>query len=201
MATRLGTVKRVETSSFSNPRKGGIIAITLREGDSLIAVRKTNGSQGLCLGTRKGYAIHFKEEDVRGVGRSAAGVRGIRLRKGDHVVSATVTSKQFLLTITENGYGKKTPVVEYRTQGRGGMGIINMKAGARNGDIVNVRCVDDGEDAIVTTASGMLIRVPVGQISTVGRNTLGVRVIKLREGEKVSSFTAVPSEQEGVATH
>ncbi|MFA5412433.1 MAG: DNA gyrase subunit A [Candidatus Micrarchaeia archaeon] len=199
MATKLGTVKRVETSSFSNPRKGGIIAITLREGDSLIAVRKTNGSQGLCLGTRKGYAIHFKEDDVRDVGRSAAGVRGIRLRKGDHLVSATVTNKQFLLTITENGYGKKTPVEEYRTQGRGGMGIINMKAGARNGDIVNVRCVDDGEDAIVTTASGMLIRVPVGQISTVGRNTLGVRVIKLREGEKVSSFTAVPSEPEAVA--
>jgi DNA gyrase subunit A len=198
MATRLGTVKRVETSSFSNPRKGGIIAITLREGDSLIAVRKTNGSQGLCLGTRKGYAIHFKEEDVRGVGRSAAGVRGIRLRKGDEVVSATVTSKQFLLTITENGYGKKTPVEEYRTQGRGGMGIINMKAGARNGDIVNVRCVDDGEDAIVTTASGMLIRVPVSQISTVGRNTLGVRVIKLREGEKVSSFTGALSEPEAV---
>ncbi|MDD2655359.1 MAG: DNA gyrase subunit A [Candidatus ainarchaeum sp.] len=195
MATRLGTVKRVETSSFSNPRKGGIIAITLREGDSLIAVRKTNGSQGLCLGTRKGYAIHFREEDVRGVGRSAAGVRGIRLRKGDKLVSATVTGKQFLLTITENGYGKKTAVAEYRMQGRGGLGIINMKAGARNGDIVNVRCVDDGEDAIVTTASGMIIRVPVGQISTVGRNTLGVRVIKLREGEKVSSFTTAPSEQ------
>ncbi len=199
MATRMGTVKRVETSSFSNPRRGGIIAITLREGDSLIAVKKTSGSQGICLGTRKGHAIHFNEDDVRDVGRSAMGVRGIRLRKGDEVVSATVASKPFLLTITENGYGKKTPIQEYRQQGRGGMGIINMKAGARNGDIINVRCAEDSEDAIVTTASGMIIRVPVSQISTVGRNTLGVRVIKLREGEKVSSFTTVPSGQEEAA--
>jgi len=192
MATRLGTVKRVQATDFSNPRKGGIIAITLHEGDSLISVKKTDGSQNISLGTKKGFAIHFSEQDVRDVGRSAAGVRGIKLRKGDELVSATVTKKQFLLTITENGYGKKTPVSEYRLQGRGGFGVINMKTGDRNGDVINLRCVNDDEDAILTTASGMLIRVPVKEISTVGRNTLGVRVIKLREGEKASSFTTVP---------
>ncbi|MCX6768936.1 MAG: DNA gyrase subunit A [Candidatus Micrarchaeota archaeon] len=192
MATKLGTVKRVQATDFSNPRKGGIIAITLHEGDSLISVKKTNGSQNISLGTKKGFAIHFSENDVRDVGRSAAGVRGIKLRKGDELVSATVTKNQFLLTITENGYGKKTPVSEYRLQGRGGFGVINMKTGDRNGDVINLRCVNDDEDAILTTASGMLIRVPVKEISTVGRNTLGVRVIKLREGEKASSFTTVP---------
>lgn len=190
MATRLGTVKRVQAKDFSNPRKGGIIAITLHEGDSLISVRKTDGSKNIILGTKKGFAIHFSENDVRDVGRSAAGVRGIKLRKGDEVVSAAVTSRQFILTITENGYGKKTPVSEYRLQGRGGFGVINMKTGERNGDVINLRCVNDEEDAILTTASGMLIRVPVKEISTVGRNTLGVRVIKLKEGEKASSFTS-----------
>ena len=193
MATRLGTVKRVQATDFSNPRRGGIIAITLHEGDSLISVRKTDGSSNMMLGTRKGFAIHFPESEVRDVGRSAAGVRGIRLRKDDEVVSSSVTKKQFVLSITENGYGKKTPVSEYRLQGRGGFGVINMKTGERNGDVVNLRCVNDDEDAIVTTASGMMLRVPVREISTVGRNTLGVRVIKLREGEKVSSFTAVPA--------
>ncbi len=196
MATRLGTVKRVETSRFSNPRKGGIIALTLREGDSLISVRKTSGDQNIVLATRKGYAIHFSEKDVRDMGRSAAGVRGIKLRKGDEVVSAAVASRQFLLTITENGYGKKTLVPEYSLQRRGGMGVINMKTGERNGDVVNVRCVNDDEDAVVTTASGMLLRVPVREISTVGRNTLGVRVIRLREGEKATSFATVPSEEQ-----
>ncbi len=190
MATKLGTVKRVQATDFSNPRKGGIIAITLHDGDSLISVRKTDGSQNIALGTRKGFAIHFSEQDVRDVGRSAAGVRGIKLRKGDEVVSSAATKKQFLLTITENGYGKKTLVSEYRLQGRGGFGVINMKTGERNGDVINLRCVSDDEDAIITTASGMLIRVPVREISTVGRNTLGVRVIKLREGEKASSFTS-----------
>jgi DNA gyrase subunit A len=192
MATKLGTVKRVQATDFSNPRKGGIIAITLHDGDSLISVKKTNGSQNIVLGTKKGFAIHFSENDVRDVGRSAAGVRGIKLRKGDGLVSATVTKNQFLLTITENGYGKKTPVSEYRLQGRGGFGVINMKTGDRNGDVINLRCVNDDEDAILTTASGMLLRVPVKEISTVGRNTLGVRVIRLREGEKASSFTTVP---------
>jgi len=189
MATRLGTVKRVRATDFSNPRKGGIIAITLHEGDSLISVMKTSGSQGIVLGTRNGFAIHFPEKDVRDVGRSAAGVRGIRLRNGDEVVSAAVTDKPFLITITENGYGKKTPVDEYRFQKRGGFGVINMKTGERNGGVISLRCVDDDEDAIVTTANGMILRVPAREISTVGRNTLGVRVIKLREGEKVSSFT------------
>ncbi len=191
MATRLGTVKRVQATDFSNPRKGGIIAITLHEGDSLISVKKTDGNQNIVLGTKKGFAIHFPESDVRDVGRSAAGVRGIKLRKDDELVSAAVTGNRFLLTITENGYGKKTPVSEYRLQGRGGFGVINMKTGERNGDVINLRCVNDEEDAIITTASGMLIRVPVKEISTVGRNTLGVRVIRLREGEKVSSFTTV----------
>ncbi|MEW5996701.1 MAG: DNA gyrase subunit A [Candidatus Micrarchaeota archaeon] len=194
MTTRLGTVKRVQATDFSNPRKGGIIAITLHEGDSLISVRKTDGSRNIILGTKKGFAIHFSEQDVRDVGRSAAGVRGIKLRRGDEVVSSAVTDRQFILTITENGYGKKTPVSEYRLQGRGGFGVINMKTGARNGDVVNLRCVGDDEDAIITTASGMLLRVPVREISTVGRNTLGVRVIKLKEGEKVTSFTTVMPE-------
>lgn len=194
MATMLGTVKRVQASDFSNPRKGGIIAITLREGDSLISVRKTSGNQTIMLGTRKGFAIHFSEKDVRDVGRSAAGVRGIKLRKGDEVVSAAVADRPFILTITGNGYGKKTPVSEYRVQARGGFGVINMKTGARNGDVINLRCVNDDEDAIITSASGMLLRVPVREISTVGRNTLGVRVIRLKEGERVTSFTTVPQE-------
>ena len=197
MATKKGRVKRVESASFSRPRAGGIIAIGLKEGDELINVRKTDGGQTVLLGTRKGQSIRFKGTDVRCMGRTAEGVRGIRLRKGDEVVGMAICSKPHVLTITENGYGKKTKIEEYRVQSRGGSGIINIKAGGRNGDVVGVRAVDDDE-AIIATNRGMVIRVDVSGISTVGRNTMGVRVIRMKEGEKVASFTTIEaSEGEG----
>ena len=199
MATKKGTVKRVESASFSRPRAGGIIAIGLKEGDELINVRKTDGEQAVVLGTKKGQSIRFKETDVRCMGRTAEGVRGIRLRKGDEVVGMAICNKPHVLTITENGYGKKTKIEEYRLQSRGGSGIINIKAGGRNGDVVGVRAVDDDE-AVIATNRGMVIRVSVSGISTVGRNTMGVRVIRMKEGEKVASFTTIDaSEGEGAA--
>ena len=198
MATRRGTVKRVEAARFSRPRAGGIIAIGLKEGDELINVKKTDGKQSVLLGTKKGLSIRFNEGDVRSVGRTAEGVRGIKLRAEDEVVGMAICDKPAILTITENGYGKKTHVEEYRVQGRGGMGIINMKTGGRNGDVVGVRAVEDEEEAIIATVSGMVIRLRVAEISTVGRNTMGVRAIRLAEGERVASFTTLVEDGERV---
>jgi DNA gyrase subunit A len=198
MATRQGTINKTLLSAFSRPRKGGIMAITLREGDSLIDVKKTDGKQSLLIGTRDGQAIRFNESDVRKTGRGSMGVRGIRLKKGDAAVGFAVCSKPHLLTITENGYGKRTKVEEYRVQARGGMGIINIKAGGRNGKVVGVKAVDEGDEIIVVSSRGRIVRMGAGDISVIGRNTMGVRIAKLKESERVSSFTIMVPEDEEI---
>jgi DNA gyrase subunit A len=194
MVTKNGIIKRTALENFSNVRKVGIIAITLKEGDRLVEVIKTDGKQDLVIATRKGQAIRFKEEDARELGRTGQGVIGIRFKEGeDQVVGIAACRKPALLTVTENGYGKRTSIDEYRAQGRGGSGVINIKTEGRNGDVVGVRGVDDSDEVFVMSSKGQAIRIPVNDISVIGRNTQGVRIIRLseEEGEKVASFAVV----------
>jgi DNA gyrase subunit A len=194
MVTRNGIIKRTALENFSNVRKVGIIAITLKEGDALVEVIKTDGKQELIIATKKGQAIRFKEEEAREIGRTGQGVIGIRFKEGeDQVVGMTTCKRPTILTITENGYGKRTHIDEYRVQGRGGSGVINIKTEGRNGDVIGIRSVDDNAEIIVMSSKGQAIRSPVSDISTIGRNTQGVRIIKLQEeeGEKVASFAAM----------
>jgi DNA gyrase subunit A len=195
-ATKKGIVKRTALANFSRPRRNGIIAITLKEGDEVVEVLKTSGEDDLVIATRMGQAIRFKEQDAREIGRTGQGVIGIRLKKGDDaVVGIGTTKKPAILTITENGYGKRTSIEEYRQQGRGGSGIINIKTEGRNGPVVGVRAVDEDNEVIVMSSHGQTIRIPVKDISVIGRNTMGVRIIRLKEGERVSSFALVPKEE------
>ncbi len=187
--TKKGITKRTAMEEFSNPRKGGIRAFTLREeSDGLIEVVKTSGKDDVIIATKKGMAIRFGEEEIREVGRSAAGVIGIRLREGDEVVSLTVCNKPTVLTVTTKGYGKRTEREEYRKQGRGGTGVINLRATEKNGFVVGVRAIDDKDEIIIITSKGKAIRIPANTISVIGRATQGVRLIKLEEGEEVTSF-------------
>lgn len=197
MLTRNGIVKRSSLNNYSNPRKSGIIAITLKEGDGLIDVKKTKGKQDLLLATRNGLAIRFNEEDAREIGRTGQGVIGIRLEEGDCAVSISVCDRPTMLTITENGFGKRTPTEEYRPQHRGGKGVINIKTGDRNGSVVATHAVDDSDEVLVISTHGKTIRTLVNQISIVGRNTQGVRIIKLEEKEKVAAFATFRIEEGG----
>ena len=195
MATQKGIVKRIALNQFSNPRRAGIIAITLKDGDQLVDVVKTYGKQDVVLTTKKGQSIRFNEQQAREIGRTGQGVIGIRLKdEKDAVVSLAVCRKPSLLTITENGYGKRTSMDEYRLQGRGGSGVINIKTEGRNGDVVEAKAVSDEDDIIVVSSMGQTIRIPAKDISVIGRNTQGVRIITLKEGEKVSSFAVVQKE-------
>ena len=199
MATKNGTVTKTRLSAFSRPRKGGIRAITLRQGDKLIDVKKTDGNQSLLIGTKNGQSIRFNEKDVRETGRGSMGVRGIRLKKEDEVVGFAVCSKPHIITITENGYGKRTKVEEYRIQNRGGQGIINIKTSGRNGNVIGVKAISDGDEVIVVSSRGRIVRMSARDISVIGRNTMGVRIAKLKENEKVSSYTVMKPDEGGVA--
>ncbi|MEM4215574.1 MAG: DNA gyrase subunit A [Candidatus Anstonellales archaeon] len=193
--TKKGIAKRTAMEEFSNPRRGGIRAFTLKEeGDELIEVAKTSGKDDVILATRKGMAIRFGEEEIREVGRNAAGVIGIRLREGDEVASLTVCNKPTVLTVTTKGYGKRTEISEYRKQGRGGTGVINLKATEKNGLVVGVKAIDDKDEVILITSKGKAIRIPANTISVIGRATQGVRLIRLEEGEEVSSFDVFEGE-------
>jgi DNA gyrase subunit A len=199
MVTKNGIIKRTALDNFSNVRKVGIAAITLKENDSLVEVIKTNGKQDLVIATKKGQAIRFKEEDAREIGRTGQGVIGIRFKEGeDEVVGMETCTKPSILTITENGYGKRTHIDEYRVQGRGGSGVINIKVEGRNGDVVGIRGVNDDDEVIVMSSKGQAIRTYVRDISVIGRNTQGVRIIRLaeEEGEKVASFAVVPKAEQ-----
>ncbi|MBI5223421.1 DNA gyrase subunit A [Candidatus Micrarchaeota archaeon] len=195
MVTRNGIVKRTALDNFSNVRKSGIIAITLKEGDGLIEVIKTDGKQEVIIATKKGQAIRFKEEEARELGRTGQGVIGIRFsEEKDEVVGITTTKLPTILTITENGFGKRTHIDEYRVQGRGGTGVINIKVEGRNGNVVGVRNVVDDDEFIAISSKGQAIRTPVRDVSVIGRNTLGVRIIRLDEGEIVATFAVVAKE-------
>jgi DNA gyrase subunit A len=196
-ATKNGTVKKTELMAYSNPRKAGIIAISLDDGDEVIGVRLTDGHQEVILSTRDGQAIRFKESDVRPMGRGAGGVRGVTLEAGDSVVGVDVVSPgATLLAVAENGYGKRTEMDEYRLQSRGGKGVITMKVTDKTGPVVGVRMVTDDDDIMLVTDGGKLIRTPVKGISVIGRNTQGVRLIDLAEGEKVVGVARLAEKEE-----
>ncbi len=182
MATKLGIIKKTELSAYSNPRQGGIIALTLDPGDKLIGVDLTDGQREILLGTKQGITIRFKEEDVRPMGRTAHGVRGITLESGDEVIgmeTITPDSTTAILTVTECGYGKRTPVNEYRVQGRGGKGIISVKTTERNGPAVGFLQVRDEDEIMLMAAQGKVLRCKVDDIREIGRNTQGVRLLDM----------------------
>jgi DNA gyrase subunit A len=196
-ATKNGTVKKTDLMAYSNPRKAGIIAISIDAGDEVIGVRLTDGQQHVILSTREGQAIRFKEEDVRPMGRGAGGVRGITLDEGDSVVGLDVVSPgATLLAVAERGYGKRTEMDEYRLTRRGGKGIITMKTTDKTGLVVGVRMVTDDDDIMLVTDGGKVIRTPVKGISIIGRNTQGVRLIDLAEGEKVVGVARLAEKEE-----
>ena len=192
--TRKGVVKRTDLNAFSNVRSAGIIALGVDDGDSLVAVFITDGTKDVLLSTAQGMSIRFPESEVRSMGRQAYGVKGITLEKDDEVVGADVVEPgTTILTVTENGYGKRTEEAEYRVQGRGGKGIIDIKTTERNGNVVGIAQVKERDEVMLVTNGGMLIRIKVHDISVIGRNTQGVRLITLESaGEKVSSISKLP---------
>lgn len=192
LATKDGTIKKTNLSEYSRPRQGGIIGITLDEGDELIGARLTDGTKELMLVTKNGLAARFNEEDARPIGRTSKGVRGISLKDKDEVVSLLVVEQgKTIFTITENGYGKRTGVDEYRLINRGGIGVINIQCSDRNGKVVTSTCVDNNDELMIMSKNGITIRTPAQGISVIGRNTQGVRVMKLDEDDKVVSATKV----------
>jgi len=198
LATRNGIVKKTELTAFSNPRPSGIIALSVEEGDALIDGVLTSGQDELLIGTKDGMAIHFSEEDVRPMGRSAYGVKGIELEEGDLVVSLEVVAEGgTVLTVTEHGYGKRTLLEEYRRQSRGGKGLINIKTSGRNGRVVGVKFLRGDEGVMLITEKGMIIRLNTADISTIGRNTQGVRLIQLEEGDHLVSVARLAEREEG----
>ncbi len=197
MATRNGTVKKTPISAFQNIRRTGIIAIDVVEGDALITVLDTSGDDDVVLVTRDGYSIRFHEEDVREMGRVARGVRGIQLRGDDRVVAAVpVRPDATLLVATENGYGKRTAFEDYRVQRRGGMGIITVRTTERNGKVVGALDVRDGDEFMLMTEGGMSVRTRVSEFRVIGRNTQGVRLIDLKEGDRLTAIARIISTDE-----
>jgi len=192
MITKKGLVKKTELMEYSRPRSSGIVGIKLVEGDELVTVKLTPGTLKFLIGTKKGMAVRFDEEDVRDVGRNSQGVRGIRLDKNDAVIGMEVSiDTGQLLTITENGYGKRTEIPEYRLISRGGKGVINIQTTDRNGDVVAIKTVKEEDEIMVVSKNGIVIRIQVKEIPNIGRNTQGVRIMKLREGDKVSTVEKI----------
>jgi DNA gyrase subunit A len=197
MATKNGVIKRTELSEFTNLRKSGLIALVLREDDELIGVALTDGSYELLLGTRDGMAIRFPETDMRPIGRAAMGVKSIELNQGDEVVDmCPVFEGMKVLSITENGYGKLTEIDEYRVQSRGGKGIKAMNLTAKTGRLTCQLLADEAEDILLITDDGTIIRTPVSSISTLGRNTQGVRLMRVADESKVISVARAEAEEE-----
>jgi len=197
LATEQGTVKKTPLSEFSKPRKGGIRAITLEDKDKLISAKLTDGEKDILIATRNGLAVRFNESDVRSIGRTGKGVKGITLKEGDLVVAMEIVEENnSLLTITENGYGKQTQLSEYRTIGRGGVGVINIQCSERNGKVVAVKEVSPEDEVIIMSQNGIVIRTEVSGISVIGRNTQGVRLMKLEDGDKVVAMAVIISDGE-----
>jgi DNA gyrase subunit A len=227
MVTRAGRIKKTELMAFSNVRTSGIIAIDINEGDDLYAVRLSDGESEIFIGTHGGRAIRFSEEDVRPMGRGAAGVKGISLREGDNVVEMDVLRKSNevpaaedvvleevenesdeeivatddgrgqILTVTEKGYGKRTPVAMYRLQSRGGMGVANIKLTEKNGKVAGISHVFGDEQILLITEQGMIIRTNVSDLRSMGRSTQGVRVINVDEDDRVVGLVKLNEKDEG----
>jgi DNA gyrase subunit A len=194
-ATRQGKVKKTELEAYSHPRAGGIQAIGLEDGDEVITARRTDGNREVMIATKLGMIIRFNEEEARPMGRGASGVRGIEVEDNDEVIAADVVQEGVtILTITERGHGKRTPLEEYRLQGRAGKGIIDIKTGGRNGNVVGMLQVREGDDILVITTKGKMIRFHAAEVSSQGRNTWGVRIIDLDPDDKVGSVARVDAE-------
>jgi len=195
MATRNGLVKKTRLSAYSNPRAAGVIAIKLDPDDDVIGVALTAGDDHIVLGTRNGMAIRFHENQVRSMGRVSRGVKGIKLRQPDKVVAMVIAQENAsLLTVCENGYGKRTTLQDYRPQTRGGVGLINIKTTARNGKVVTLKAVCDDDELMMITARGIIIRTGLEQVRPIGRNTQGVRLIKLDQGDKLVAAEKIATE-------
>ena len=196
MATKNGVIKKTKLSDYSHPRSVGVTAIKLDPNDTLIDVAQTTGKDHIVLGTRDGMAIRFDEQQVRSMGRVSHGVIGIRLRTGDAVVDMVIAEeKASLLTVCEHGYGKRTSLDNYRPQNRGGIGLINIKTTDRNGKVVSLKAVQFEDELMLITANGQIIRTGLDQIRPIGRNTQGVRLIKLREGDKLVAAAKIGPEE------
>jgi DNA gyrase subunit A len=192
MGTRKGTIKKTDLTAFSNPRAAGIIAIQIEYDDQLNAVAETYGTNDLVIGSRNGMAIRFAGSDARPMGRTAFGVRGMQLRDGDEVVAMKVVSEEgTLLTVCENGYGKRTDVSEYRRQTRGGIGLKNVQTSERNGPVIGIAYVTDRDELLLVTEQGQIIRMKVGDLRPIGRDTQGVRLMDLAEGDKIVSIATL----------
>jgi DNA gyrase subunit A len=197
LATRKGLVKKTNLSEYGRPRRGGIIAVNLRDGDNLIGAAISSGDQDVVLAKKNGRSIRFHEGDVRAMGRAATGVKGTTLRENDEVVGMVVVSEgATLLTVTERGFGKRSPLEEYPVKGRGGIGVINIKTTDRNGKVVTIQEVKDNDQMMLITKDGIVIRCPISGVSVIGRNTQGVRLISLEEGDRVVDVAHLAVEAE-----
>jgi DNA gyrase subunit A len=195
-ATKKGTIKKTELKAYSRPRATGIKAIILEEGDELVGTKLTDGEREIILGTKNGQAVRFSEKDARPMGRVTHGVRGARLKVEDEVVGmAIVDEESVLLTITENGFGKRSLVSSYRKTKRGAGGVINIKTEGRNGKVVEVRKVEESDELIITTRNGMVIRTPVKDIRVQGRATMGVKIMRIKEDDKVMSLARLAQDE------
>ena len=192
MATTSGTVKKTALDAFSRPRANGIIALDLR-GDSLVGAAITDGGRDILLFASSGKAIRFQERDVRPMGRTAAGVRGIKLESDQSVIALQIVDDGDVLTATENGFGKRTKIEEFPTKGRGGKGVIAIQTSARNGDLVGAIQVLDEDEIMLITSGGTLVRTDVDEISQQGRNTQGVTLIRLVEGDRLMGLDRIVS--------
>jgi DNA gyrase subunit A len=201
-ATKNGIVKKTDLMAYANPRAGGIIALTIDEGDRLVSTRLTDGSMDLLLASRNGQAIRFSETEARPMGRTSRGVRGMQLEAGDEVIGMEVvsdTTAATLVTVTENGYGKRTSLDEYRQQGRGGKGIITIKTSDRNGKVVDIKLINDDYDLMFITDGGKVLRTRVGDLSIIGRNTQGVRLMVLESGERIVAVAKLAEKDEEIS--
>jgi DNA gyrase subunit A len=197
MGTKRGEIKKSELTAFSNPRAGGIIAMNVEEGDAVIAVRVSNGSNEIFIGTRNGMSIRFKEADVRSMGRAAGGVRGIELREDDEAVAMEVLEAGgTILSVTEQGYGKRTELEEYRVQSRGGLGIINIQTSDRNGKVIGITQVHDDDELMLITQQGKILRMAAKDVRTIGRSTQGVRMIDIEGDDRAVSIARLAEKDE-----
>jgi DNA gyrase subunit A len=200
MTTKKGVVKKTDLMSYSHPRTGGIIALTLDPGDELISACLTDGTKEILLSSRRGKAIRFSEEEARAIGRTARGVRGITLGKDDFLVSMDILSPgtvgAAILSVTENGFGKRTPIDAYPLQSRGGKGVITIQTTSRNGNLIGVQQITEQDDVMLITDKGKIIRLRGGEISVIGRNTQGVKLIELEPGERVMAVTRLAERED-----
>ena len=192
MATRDGTTKKTALKHFSRARPSGIRAIELTEGNQLVGVELTGGNDDVMLFSDAGQVIRFRETNVRPMGRTARGVRGIRLGPDDNVISLIIVKEgKAVLTATENGFGKRTPIEDYPVRGRGGQGVISIRTDARNGKVVGAEIVDEDDEIMLISDQGTLIRVPASEVSVIGRNTMGVRLVNLNEDERLAGLERI----------